>query len=63
MEDDSILDENIMTENNSNNESELQKEKEWQLDILENILGVPIQTTSKNKKTTKDSKFARYTFK
>ena len=37
--------------------SDLHKEKEWQLDILENILGVPI--TSKTKEVNKDSKFAK----
>ncbi|XP_015428680.1 PREDICTED: probable RNA-binding protein CG14230 [Dufourea novaeangliae] len=44
------------TENND--ETDLQKEKKLQLDILENILGVPIQNISKNKDVNKDPKFA-----
>lgn len=46
-----------------NNENDLQKEKEMQLDILENILKVPIQSTLKNKETNKDPKFAKYRYK
>ncbi|XP_076623440.1 putative RNA-binding protein CG14230 isoform X2 [Colletes latitarsis] len=57
MEDDHVLDTNNTTENND--ESDLQKEKEWQMDILENILGVPIQTASKSKEMNKDLKFAK----
>ena len=43
--------------NVNDNEIDLQKEKELQLDILENILGVPI--TSKNKDTNKNIKFSK----
>lgn len=57
IDDDCKEDNNVTTENID--ECDLQKEKEWQLDILENILGVPIQDTSKNKETNKDVKFAR----
>ncbi|XP_043262025.1 probable RNA-binding protein CG14230 isoform X2 [Colletes gigas] len=57
MEDDHVLDKNNITENND--ESDLQKEKEWQMDILENILGVPIQTASKSKEMNKDLKFPK----
>ncbi|XP_017755109.1 PREDICTED: probable RNA-binding protein CG14230, partial [Eufriesea mexicana] len=52
MEDDQNSDKNITIENS--NETDLQKEKELQLDILENILGVPI--ISKNKDSSKDVK-------
>ncbi|XP_053975486.1 probable RNA-binding protein CG14230 isoform X1 [Hylaeus volcanicus] len=57
MDDDCEVDKNITTDNID--ECDLQKEKEWQLDILENILGVPIQDTSKSKETHKDVKFPR----
>ncbi|KAF3422487.1 hypothetical protein E2986_00500 [Frieseomelitta varia] len=43
--------------NVNDNEIDLQKEKELQLDILENILGVPI--TSKNKDINKNVKFSK----
>lgn len=56
MENDRISDESVTVENND--ASDLHKEKEWQLDILENILGVPI--TSRTKEVNKDSKFAKY---
>ncbi|XP_017879052.2 probable RNA-binding protein CG14230 [Ceratina calcarata] len=46
---------NNLVENND--ENDLQKEKELQLDILENILGAPI--TSRNKIVDKDAKFTK----
>ncbi|XP_076757107.1 putative RNA-binding protein CG14230 [Xylocopa sonorina] len=55
LEDDKRLDENTSTGNND--ESDLRKEKELQLDILENILGVPI--VPKNKDANKDIKLAK----
>ncbi|XP_076669981.1 putative RNA-binding protein CG14230 isoform X2 [Andrena cerasifolii] len=55
VENDHISEESVTVENND--ASDLHKEKEWQLDILENILGVPI--TSKTKEVNKDSKFAK----
>lgn len=43
-------------------ESDLLKEKQLQLDILGNILGVPIasKNLSDNKEVEKDSKFSKY---
>lgn len=52
---DQKLNKNIIT---NNDEIDLLKEKELQLDILENILGVPI--TSKNENTNKDVKLLKY---
>ncbi|KAK1135521.1 hypothetical protein K0M31_000108 [Melipona bicolor] len=43
--------------NVNDNEIDLQKEKELQLDILENILGVPV--TSNNQDTNKNVKFSK----
>ncbi|CAL7940887.1 unnamed protein product [Xylocopa violacea] len=55
LEDDKKLDDNTSIGNND--ETDLRKEKELQLDILENILGVPI--VSKNKDANKDTKLAK----
>nr|XP_034192431.1 probable RNA-binding protein CG14230 [Osmia lignaria] len=55
MEDDHVSDENAITQ--KDDETDLKKEKELQLDILENILGVPY--TSKNKSATTESKVAK----
>lgn len=45
------------------NENDLQKEKEMQLDILGNILKIPIRSTLKHKELNKDPKFAKYKYK
>lgn len=59
MEDDHVSDENATTQ--KDDETDLKKEKELQLDILENILGIPY--TSKNKNATTESKVAKYIIK
>ncbi|KOC62898.1 putative RNA-binding protein [Habropoda laboriosa] len=55
IEDDHKSNENITRENDNN--TSLQREKELQLDILENILGAPI--ASKNRSTNIDLKYAK----
>lgn len=56
MDDDDKLEENICT--GDNDESNLQKEKELQLDILQSILGVPV--APKIKDANKDQKLPKY---
>ncbi|XP_076302531.1 uncharacterized protein LOC143220838 [Lasioglossum baleicum] len=57
MDDDRASEKDTATENN--NETDLQKEKKMQLDILENILGKPIQSNLKSKEANKDPKIAK----
>ncbi|XP_076652816.1 uncharacterized protein LOC143359051 [Halictus rubicundus] len=57
MDDDHASEKDTATENND--ETDLQKEKKMQLDILENILGKPIQSGLKSKEVNKDSKIAK----
>ena len=57
IENDKESDKDITKDTKGDDDIDLQKEKELQLDILENILGVPIN--SKNKDTNKDVKFPK----
>nr|XP_033337528.1 probable RNA-binding protein CG14230 [Megalopta genalis] len=57
MDDYDALEKDSATANND--ETDLQKEKKMQLNILENILGVPIQKTFKSKEANKDPKIAK----
>ncbi|XP_043686836.1 probable RNA-binding protein CG14230 [Vespula pensylvanica] len=60
--DDRFIEENVQNEENKEevDECDLENEREWQFNILEDVLGAPIATKLKNEETVKKFAMIRY---